>query len=60
MSTETSRWAARREEPTEYGGGPGDNRTFPDGRPRTLSAKEEARDLRRAGIRDNATPPATR
>ena len=56
MSTDTSRWAAQREEHTEYGGGPGENRTFPDGRPRTLTAQEEARDMRRAGIRDSAKP----
>jgi hypothetical protein len=38
---------------SEYGGGPGENRTLPNGRLRTLTTAEQARDMRRAGISDD-------
>lgn len=57
------RWAARRREPTEYGGGEGDNRMRPGRVPqeRPLTAQELARDMRREGLAEKARPsPRTR
>ena len=60
MTTSKSRWAARRAEHTEYGGGEGDNRVIPGRVPveRPLTTQEMARDMRREGIRnsDEAEP----
>jgi hypothetical protein len=42
------------QEDSEYGGGPGQNRRLPNGQRRPLSVREEAREMRRAGLREAA------
>lgn len=59
MATSNRRWAARRKgQPSEYGGGSGENRVIPGRVPmeRTLTSKELSRDMRREGIRHSAHP----
>lgn len=57
--------ADRPEYRSEYAGGPGDNLVSPTGVPRRLSAAEQAREMRRAGLaeqygpRDSSPEPRT-
>lgn len=45
---------------TEYGGGPGRNDYKPNSRARELSVGEQAQDMRRQGLRDEAPPTRLR
>lgn len=50
---------SRKDQHTEYGGAPGDNRRLPNKQQRPLNVKERARLARVAGIRDEPLPPTS-